>query len=70
VPFSKKHGRRLAKQDLPNRLEMRATRLDLLGQGVDVAEAALVGAARENCIDAGRSIAEVGDIDGGVYGSG
>jgi hypothetical protein len=38
--------------------------LDLLGDGVDVAEAALEGAAGEDRVDAGGLVGPVGDRDG------
>ena len=43
---------------------MRVARLDLLGDGVDVAEAALEGAAGEDRVDAGGLVDGVGDRDG------
>ncbi len=48
---------------MPDRLEMRAARLDLLRQRMHVAEAALERAAREDRVDAGGLVGQVRDLD-------
>src|SRR5581483_8575668 len=63
---SKKHLGHAAEQDVPHRLEMCAARLDLLGERVHVAEAPLERAAREDGVDAGFLVGEVGDIGRGM----
>ena len=55
-----KHFGRLTEQHLTDGFVIRVARLDLLGDGVDVAEAALEGTAREDRVDA------VGLDDGAV----
>ena len=47
-------------------LEMGAARLDLLGQRMNVAEAALERATREDRVDAGGLVGEVGHLDRAV----
>ena len=60
------HLGRVAEEDLADGFVMGVARLDLLRQGVDVAEAALEGAAGEDRVDAGGLVGAVGDI----YGAG
>src|SRR5260370_4102029 len=61
-----KHLRRLAEQHLADGFVMGVARLDLLREGVDVAEAALEGAAGEDRVDSGGLAGPVGDR----YGAG
>jgi hypothetical protein len=60
----KEHLRRVAEQHLADGFVVGVARLDLLGDGVDVAEAALEGAAGEDRIDAGGLVDGVADCDG------
>src|SRR5271167_1658601 len=60
----KKHLGRVAEQYLADGLVMRVARLDLLREGVDVAEAALEGATGKDRIDSGRLVGPVGDGEG------
>src|SRR5260370_37268232 len=55
---------RVAEEDLAYGFVMGVARLDLLREGVDVAEAALEGAAGEDRVDAGGLVGPVGDCDG------
>jgi hypothetical protein len=52
---------RVAEEDLAYGFVMGVPGLDLLGEGVDVAEAALEGAAGEDRVDAGGLAGPVGD---------
>src|SRR3954454_1158922 len=52
--------------NLADRLEMRLARLDLLRQGVDVAEAPLERRAEEDRRGAGRLVDRVGDVERGA----
>src|SRR5262249_33847717 len=65
---SKERCRRLPQRGLPNHLEMGAARLDLLRQGVDVAEAALEPTARENRIHSGSPVGEISYFNGSMDG--
>src|SRR6516165_1447503 len=58
------HLGRVAEEDLADGLVMGVAGLDLLRDGVDVAVAALEGAAGEDRIDAGGFVGPVGDCDG------
>src|SRR6516162_5534276 len=60
----KKRLGRVAEQYLADGLVMRVARLDLLREGVDVAEATLERAAGEDRVDAGGLVGPVGDGDG------
>src|SRR5260370_36041322 len=55
---------RVAEEDLAYGFVMGVPGLDLLGEGVDVAEAALEGSAGEDRVDAGGLVGPVGDGDG------
>src|SRR5437868_3878613 len=60
----KEHLGRVAEENLADGFVMGVARLDLLGEGVDVAEAALEGAAGEDRFNAGGLVGSVGDRDG------
>jgi hypothetical protein len=62
--FSEKHLGRIAEQHLADSLIMRVARLDLLGEGADVAEAALERAPRKDRVDAGGLVSVVRDRNG------
>jgi len=62
-----KHLGRVAEQHLADRLVVGIARLDLLREGVDVAEAALEGAPGEDCVNPCRLVGVVGDRDGAGY---
>src|SRR5467141_3086044 len=59
-----KHLGRVAEQYLADGLVMGIARLNLLREGVEVAEAALERAPREDRIDPGGLVGPVGDRDG------
>jgi hypothetical protein len=59
-----KYLRRVAEQHLADGFVMDVARLDLLGDGVDVADAALERAFREDRVDCGGFEGGVGDRDG------
>ena len=61
-PLSEKHFGWVAEKDLADGFVMRVARLDLLRDGVDVAEAALKWAAGEDRIDAGGFVGPIGDL--------
>jgi hypothetical protein len=54
----------VAEEDLADGFVMGVAGLDLLQEGVDVAEAALGGAAGKDRVDAGGLVGRVGDCDG------
>src|SRR5205807_5898516 len=60
----KEHLGWVAEENLADGFVMGVARLDLLREGVDVAEAALEGAAGEDRINAGGLVGSVGDRDG------